>query len=167
MKCRKVKRLLPLHVGGDLKSAANRSLSGHIKRCSECRAEYEAFRASYESVRAWMEVDALEWEDADWRRAVRLALGSQKGRRPALALWPFRRVWAYTLMAAVAVGLSWFLIRPAAVGYLAGRNPLTVASGESNAPEQDVVSMTMVSQETGLKIVWFFDKNFDLEENKK
>ncbi len=29
--------------------------------------------------------------------------------------------------------------------------------------EQDVVSVTMVSQETGLQIVWFFDKNFDYE----
>jgi anti-sigma factor RsiW len=167
MKCRKVRRLLPLHVGGDLKSAANRSLSGHIKRCSQCRAEYEAFRASYESVKAWMAVDALEWEDTDWKRTLRLALGSQKGSPPSLALWPFRRVWAYTLMAALAVGLSWLLIRPAAVGNSGGRDPLTVSSAGPNAPEQDVVSMTMISQETGLKIVWFFDKKFNLEENQK
>lgn len=29
------------------------------------------------------------------------------------------------------------------------------------APVQDVVSATFISQETGLKIVWFFDRNFD------
>jgi hypothetical protein len=29
------------------------------------------------------------------------------------------------------------------------------------APVQDVVSAVFVSQETGLKIVWFFDRNFD------
>jgi hypothetical protein len=32
--------------------------------------------------------------------------------------------------------------------------------------KQEVVSMTMVSKETGLKIVWFFNKNFNLEENE-
>jgi hypothetical protein len=26
---------------------------------------------------------------------------------------------------------------------------------------QDVVSVTLVSQDTGLKVVWFLDKNFD------
>jgi hypothetical protein len=29
--------------------------------------------------------------------------------------------------------------------------------------KQEVVSMTIVSQETGLKIVWFLNKNFELE----
>lgn len=167
MKCPKVKRLLPLYVGGDLKSVTDRSLSGHLKGCSECRAEYEAFRASYESAKRWMAVDALDWDSADWRRALRLALGSRGGRTPALHLWPFRRVWAYTLMAALAVGLSWFLIRPVSLENLAGRNALTIASSGTQPPEQEVVSMTMVSQETGLKIVWFFDKNFDLEDNQQ
>ncbi len=34
-------------------------------------------------------------------------------------------------------------------------------------PAQDIVSATFVSQETGLKIVWFFDRNFDWKGEKK
>ncbi|MCJ7587760.1 MAG: hypothetical protein MUQ00_07665, partial [Candidatus Aminicenantes bacterium] len=32
---------------------------------------------------------------------------------------------------------------------------------------QDVVSATFVSQETGLQIVWFFDKNFNWKGEEK
>jgi len=31
-------------------------------------------------------------------------------------------------------------------------------------PEQKIISMTIVSRDTGLKIVWFFNKNFEWEE---
>jgi len=30
---------------------------------------------------------------------------------------------------------------------------------------QEVVEMTLVSRETGLKVKWFLNKNFNLEEN--
>jgi hypothetical protein len=42
--------------------------------------------------------------------------------------------------------------------------PVEAAAGP---PDQDVVSMTMVSPETGLQIVWFFDKKFDYEGVRK
>jgi hypothetical protein len=29
--------------------------------------------------------------------------------------------------------------------------------------QQEIITMTLVSHETGLKIVWFFNKNFNLE----
>lgn len=35
------------------------------------------------------------------------------------------------------------------------------------APVQDIVSATFVSHETGLKVVWFFDRKFDWKGEKK
>jgi hypothetical protein len=37
----------------------------------------------------------------------------------------------------------------------------------ATGPSQDVVSVTLVSQETGLQVVWFFDKNFEWKGDKK
>ncbi len=37
----------------------------------------------------------------------------------------------------------------------------------ASALSQDVVSVTLVSQETGLQVVWFFDKNFEWKGDKK
>ena len=53
---------------------------------------------------------------------------------------------------------SLFRARAPADGWLHPERPLADAGRA-----QDVVSMTMVSQETGLQIVWFLDKNFDYE----
>lgn len=40
------------------------------------------------------------------------------------------------------------------------------ATPPSPAPAQDVVSATFVSRETGLQIVWFFDRNFDWKKGE-
>lgn len=39
-------------------------------------------------------------------------------------------------------------------------------SPDEKEAQQDVLSMTFVSQETGLRIVWFFNKNFEWEDKK-
>jgi hypothetical protein len=44
---------------------------------------------------------------------------------------------------------------------------LTGASPAAAPLAQDVISATFVSQETGLKIVWFFDRNFDWKGEEK
>jgi hypothetical protein len=45
------------------------------------------------------------------------------------------------------------------------RGPLTAFSLSS--PSQDIVSMTLVSKETGLKVQWFLNRNFKLEEDSE
>jgi hypothetical protein len=60
-------------------------------------------------------------------------------------------------MAVCAVVLTLFVVRPSFIEEGTG-------SGEGMLAQQEVISMTMVSQETGLKIVWFFNKNFELKE---
>ena len=72
---------------------------------------------------------------------------------------------ALLLFAAGALWLQKKLpLRPEERGVLQARSQTAVQrSGEPAG--QDVLSMTIVSQETGLKIVWFFNKNFEWKEN--
>lgn len=44
--------------------------------------------------------------------------------------------------------------------------PTQAVSPAQKETGQDVLSMTFVSQETGLRIVWFFNKNFEWEDKK-
>jgi predicted anti-sigma-YlaC factor YlaD len=167
MRCRRVKKLIPLFVGGDLREREGRGVRAHLRECEACRAEYESSLHAYTISRRWLAEDELVWEDADWKRMVLRAVGQRERKALFLSPWPFRRVWAFILMAAVAAGLSWVLIRPGAMRRFARKNTVELASSGARSSQQDVLSMTMVSQETGLKIVWFFDKNFDLEDNKQ
>ncbi len=47
---------------------------------------------------------------------------------------------------------------------IAKRKVQSVKMEKKTEPEQTMISMTIVSEETGLKIVWFFNKNFEWEE---
>jgi anti-sigma factor RsiW len=42
-----------------------------------------------------------------------------------------------------------------------------IASSAGGKTPQDVLSMTLVSQETGLKVYWTFNRNFEWEEEEK
>jgi hypothetical protein len=84
-------------------------------------------------------------------------------RRTALVPWPFPKSWAYAFMAGAMLLLTLLVVRPPLVKQV-GLAPEYIDTVEME--EQEVVSMTMVSKETGLKIVWFFNKNFNLEENE-
>ncbi len=55
------------------------------------------------------------------------------------------------------VDRSWTSPNQASVGK---KGPSKTAAAEAG---QDVLSVTMVSQETGLQVVWFFNKNFEWE----
>jgi hypothetical protein len=66
-------------------------------------------------------------------------------------------------MAGVMLLLTILIVRPSFVKQI-GLTPRYV--NVVGAEKQEVISMTIVSKETGLKIVWFFNKNFNLEENE-
>ncbi len=72
-------------------------------------------------------------------------------------------------MLAVALTLL-FIIRPSIIQKKMGLGSAKFTEEQAqlfrSSPEeseQEVVTMTIVSKETGLKIVWFLNKNFELE----
>jgi hypothetical protein len=44
---------------------------------------------------------------------------------------------------------------------------LLAAGAPPEKPTQDMMSMTLVSQKTGLQVHWTLNRNFDWEEKKK
>lgn len=163
MNCKRVKRLLPLMMGSEIPRSKIQTIERHLKSCPRCQDEYNSYIQSFEKTREWLAEDKKDWEEKEWQQAVRGAIREKPHKVSALVPWPFKKAWAYALMAVLVVGLTFFLVRPSVIQEES--LPGTEVSAEER-PEQDVISMTMVSKETGLKIVWFFNKNFELEEKK-
>lgn len=164
MKCKRVKKKLPLFIGSDLSSRWMLKVGDHLKRCSRCRSEYERYVKSQKVLTGWLQEFDTEWNDSEWRDSIsRSARPSLRDRR-AIAPWPFKNIWAYAFMALAAFILSLVLIFPVFRGSkeVMELSPYSFSSFERG--KQDIVTMTIVSKETGTKIVWFFDKNFQLEE---
>lgn len=163
MKCQKIGRLLPLLAGSELPESQIPLVRAHMEECSRCRQEYEKYAFLVAQTREWLEEDKIGWEEQKWQQTVRFVVDQGSKKRTFLVPWPFPRAWAYALMAGVMLLLITLVVRPPFVKQI-GLTPNVM--GVAGTEKQEVVSMTMVSKETGLKIVWIFNKNFNLEENE-
>jgi hypothetical protein len=158
MTCRKVRKALPLMAGGDLPARKARTLQAHVEGCALCREELEEYRSAIGWVRDAARAEgAGEWSEGEWKALMARVAGGRPGRKsPAPGLRPR---WALASgLAAVAV-LAFLVVRITNTGFK--------PEGAPPAAGPDVVSVTMVSQETGLKVVWFFNKNFDWKGDQK
>jgi len=74
---------------------------------------------------------------------------------------------AVTFVLTILVAKPWLVkknIEMAAYQNLS--SPEKVEKSLRPASSQDIISMRMVSKDTGLKIIWIFNKNYELEEKK-
>jgi len=164
MTCRTIRRLMPLAAGDDRRPRRARAFRAHLDACPACREELRAFRAALAALRTAAKGEGVpDWTETEWRALMARTAGqSETGEagQAAPARPAFRPRWAAASAAGALIGLVALalLFR----GPVSGPEGRTTAGGPAVAAgEQDVLSMTMVSQETGLQIVWFFDKDFD------
>jgi len=161
MTCRKVRKLMPLAAGGDLRPREAAAFLAHVDACPACRAELDAFRAAMAEVKAAAKAEGLgEWSEGAWSALMaRVAASTERESRPAFGARWVAAAAAGAFLGLVVLGL---LVRgPSAVP---GGGAKEAALAVSAAPSrQERVAITMVSPETGLQVVWFLDKNFDYE----
>lgn len=172
MNCKRIRKHLSLYTGADLSPRKAEAVRAHLDTCGECQKEYEVNLRSLKTARKWLSDSPVEWGEGEWRRIVQNVTSETKPLS-GFAPWPFKKGWAFALMGAVVIVLVFFVTRPSFLGIedfrgqttLAKRHPQHQEETAAKSP-QDVVSMTLVSKETGLKVVWFLNRNFNLEENK-
>ncbi len=166
MNCRKTQKWLPLYSGGDLPARKSRKMDAHIQDCRTCRRELLAFQKSLEAACNLIRDASVPGGPAAWDRALARAQELTSGGR---ALLSFKPVWTYAAMAALAAVLTFLVIKPLPdlETYSLSKIPAASGSGsiESSASRQDVISMTLISKETGLKVQWFLNRNFSLKED--
>ncbi len=159
MNCRKVTRLIPLLAGSDLPAKTREKVQRHLQDCRSCQQEYTVYQSILQQTREWLVQERKDWEEAEWKKTVQAPIEKAEENRSWLVPWPFKKGWAFALMTASAILLSLLVLHPSVVRDKMGRIP-TLSAVES-PPE--IVSMQLVSNETGLKINWFFHKDLKLE----
>ncbi len=159
MKCRKVTSLIPLLAGSDLPAKTREKVQPHLQDCRSCQQEYTEYQSILQQTREWLAQERKEWGEAEWKTTVHTAIGKAEEKSSGLAPWPFKKEWAFVLITVSAVLLSLLVLPPSLVKDKKGRVP-TVSVLES---QPGIVSMQLVSNETGLKINWFFHKDLKLE----
>lgn len=174
MKCKKIRSRLPLMVGSDLSASKVEAVRSHLIKCPACQQEYDAYALSLEKTKEWLEKDRQDWEEREWQQMVQVAVQQKRPAISPLAPWPFRKAWAYALMGVLSAALVFlFVIKPFNFregilpdSELLSRTQARLSGGAFQESPQEVVKMTMILPETGQKIIWIFDKNFELEVKK-
>lgn len=158
MNCRKAQKWLPLYSGKDLPIRKSRKMEIHIQNCGSCRRELQAYQKSLEAARKLLQSSSMFGSQSAWDRALVRAQAPTSGDRVPLSLKP---VWTYAALAALAAALTFLVVKP-----LPDLESYSLNLAAS-ASAQDVISMTLVSKETGLKVQWFLNKNFSLKEDSE
>jgi hypothetical protein len=144
----------------------------HLEACGSCRREYSHLRQAVGQTRQWLQQQAPEWDEIAWQQAVKQAVPENLEPGRVLRPWPFKPAVAYVLMVFFAAALTLLVVRPSFIpsripGEIAQSTDFQDPSGlsVSDPDSQDVVAMTLVSRETGLKVQWFFSRNYNLKED--
>jgi hypothetical protein len=165
MTCRKAMKLIPLYAGDDLRPRLGRAVRDHIDACPACRRELEDYRQSLARVKAAAGAEAVPvWSEGEWISLMaRVAGATGAGEaRSSVGMRVFRPRWAAASVLGAFLCLVVLSMLFRGPSLQPGRSPsesgTVVASDRS---PQDKVAITLVSPETGLQVVWFFDKNFE------
>jgi anti-sigma factor RsiW len=164
MDCKKTLRLIPLLVGEDLHATKASRVNAHLNECPSCRREYEHYRNSLKKTRNWIRSETTEWEDKEWADCIKKAVNSHSFKTRIFIPLSFKPAWAVGVMVIMAIALSVFIMNPSFIKKVsqASRSPALQSEGSQKA-----VELTLVSQETGHKIKWILNKEFNLEEEIK
>ncbi len=177
MTCRKARKLMPLAAGGDLRPREAAALLAHAGACPACREELEAFRAALAGIKAATKAESAgDWSEGEWSALMaRVAAAPERAARPA-----FEARWAAAAGAFLGLVVLGLLFRgpdPGPGGGFSGGGRTgeepeaareVAAMALAAVPAlQESVTITMVSPETGLQVVWFLDKNFDYEGERE
>jgi hypothetical protein len=167
MTCRRVRKLMPLFAGDDLRPGLAAAVLAHVDACAGCREELEGFRAAMAGIKAAARAESVaEWNEGEWKALMARvtsegtsgvwAAASGRGARA------FRPSWAAASVLGAFLGL---VVLSILFRGPSSRLQTMRAEGEkpvaAEAGKQDQLTMILISPESGLQVVWIFDKNFN------
>lgn len=120
------------------------------------------FEAALSRLRAAVREEERDWQEAEWRAVLRQAIARGSEKPPERMFTKRRMLWAS------AAGL---LLVGFAAAYFLGlrREPVaTISESAAGIAEhtdrgQETITLTLISQESGLRVYWCLNRNFHWE----
>lgn len=164
MNCKKIQNLLPLYIEKDLPKKKASKIRSHLKECPLCQKESEKYKHSLKKTKNWIQSKNLEWDEKEWRNVLERAFSHKKTKNKIFAPLSFKPSWAVGLMLIMAIVFSIFVTNPF---FIKKEKPDALASPLKSGHPQEKIELILISNQTGLKVKWIFNKEFNLEEEIK
>jgi anti-sigma factor RsiW len=168
MRCDRILKLLALFAGAELSRKKAGRIAAHLEACPSCRREAAGMAAALRAAKALARTDEVEdWSEPQWRSMMREITSSRIARKRILAGPAWKPVLAGAVALLLVVSGAYFFLKrssePSSV-QTALRTPSQSLTAPVQPPERgDGKSKTIISKESGLKIIWFYNKDFQGE----
>jgi len=168
MNCKKSEKYIPLLAGNELSATKTAKVRAHLEKCESCMSQAREIESALRAAKTLASLEgATDWSESEWRDLLTRITATKVEKR---SVWP-----GLSLKPALAGSLALILI--IAGTFLFSRKSPTPLKTQSvlQAPSQNMVKpdeqnikqegqpITIISKETGLKIIWFYNKNFNGE----
>ncbi len=175
MNCHETKNSKLLFLEGELPARRVRRLKKHLESCPACRKELEEFESALVGLRTAAREEEQDWTEPEWQALLARATAEPVRRRGPVFRGSPRVAWTLGIFFFILIALAVVFFRPVfkdMASPLVRERVSTSPAGASlpgmaeEALSQNGLSVTMVSNESGLKVHWYFNRNFDWEEEK-
>ena len=168
MRCTKAGKLGALLAGNELSAKKTAQVRTHLEKCADCRRAADETERALKAAKAMARAEeAGDWTAAEWRTLLKNIMAEKPAGKTVWAGGPLKPVLAGALALFLVVA-GGFLFLGRSPDKTNARNALR-ATAQNSARQAfpsgnpDVSSVTIVSKKTGLKIIWFYNKNFEGE----
>jgi len=173
MNCKRTAKYLALYVGDELSRRRSGRVSAHLKACSACRREAGGLAATLGAAKALARAEEVtDWSEREWNVLMRHIASARIERKKILAGVSWKPVLAGAMALLLIASGTFFVVLKKSptpgVVQIALRTPSQILTAPAQPPIRgDDKSKTIVSKETDLKIIWFYNKNFQGEDYGK
>ncbi len=159
MNCKKFEKFLPLYISGELNKKKAKKIKEHLLKCKNCEKSYRLYLKTVEEIKKIAEKDKIsDFSEFEWE-AFKNKLYEIKKPKP---------IYIYNLKKAAAIA---FILFGILIGgfyfYINYFQKKFEEQGKeiakiSEAIGQSKLKVCFILKETNTKVIWYFDKNFNL-----
>ena len=159
MDCKKIEKLLPLYIGGELNKRKTERIREHLSKCKSCEESYKLYLKTMKKIKEIAEKDKmLDFNEIEWK-AFKNKL--YKAERPKLVyIYNWKKVVGTALiLIGIIIGGFYFYINYLHRKFEEQKKELPEVS---EAIKFDKLKVSFILKETNTRVIWYFDKNFNL-----
>ncbi len=159
MDCKKFEKLLPLYIGRELNKKKENKIKKHLLKCKDCEESYKLYLKTMREIKEIAEKDkVLDFSAFEWKAFKNKLYKIASPKTIYIYNWRKAAAIAFVLIGVLTGGFYFY------TNYFHERfKEYEKETAEvSKTIKQDKLKVSFVLKETNTKVIWYFDKNFNL-----